>query len=207
MAINRVDPAGAPSLESLVRERARGTRQLGHDRRMRCASVREEYYAHELSSTVALSVMAWDVRALVVSALTRMHVGWRIFAQLSNRPRRVRWKSPADEAVTHDAALRPYIVPNSGGWTKVKPEEVGNNCGSGGVVGNGEGERDFEAELRGFPNGPIFIRGAVPADSTNNNTQEEYNREMQLKMASSICYLHEAVRRFVIFSIAKGPPM
>jgi hypothetical protein len=139
-------------------------------------------------------------------------MAWR-FSQLSNKraaTRRVRWKKSADKAVTHDATLRPYIVPNNvpnnGGWTKVKPEEVGNNGGGEGVVGNDVGERNFEAEMRGFPSGPIFIRGAAPAATTsNNNTQEEYNREMQLKMATSICYLHEAVRRFAIFPPAQAP--
>jgi len=106
-------------------------------------------------------------------------------------------QSPDDTHV--DATLRPYIVPNTSGWTtKVKQpeEEVGSNGVGGGVVGNGVGERDFEEELIGYPDGPIFIRGALPADSPSYNTlQEEYNREMQAKMASSICYLHEAVRR------------
>jgi hypothetical protein len=51
-------------------------------------------------------------------------------------------------------------------------------------------ERDFAAEMAAFPDGPIFVRGNA-AEGTSGTT-DQYNLEMQQKMKSNICYMHDA---------------
>jgi len=51
-------------------------------------------------------------------------------------------------------------------------------------------DRDFAAEMAAFPDGPIFVRGNA-AEGTSGTT-DQYNLEMQQKMKSNICYMHDA---------------
>jgi protein-tyrosine phosphatase len=51
-------------------------------------------------------------------------------------------------------------------------------------------ERDFEKEMENFPKGVVFARG--DGNVTTTATTDDYNLEMQSRMRSNICYIHEA---------------
>lgn len=79
---------------------------------------------------------------------------------------------------TLDNTQRPYIM----------EEEANQTCD---VTEQWPSDRDFKAEMSAFPDGPIFVRGYAP-EAHSSPDQDQYNLEMQQKMKSNICYLHDA---------------